>query len=147
MRTWIGLVLAVAGGILLVVGWYNVSGETDIGRQMPYVVSATVPGAALIVAGAVIFATERWRDAAERNEQKIDALYALLTEPGAAEPPPPPAPVEDRVVVAVAGGTRFHRPECALAEGKAVTTVTEAEIGERGLDPCPVCDPPAPVGE
>jgi hypothetical protein len=145
MRTWLGVVLAVAGAILLVIGWYNVSGETDVARQLPYVVSASVPGAALLVAGAVLFAAERWRDSAERSEQKIDALYALLTEPAVADRAPPAPAVDDRGVVAVAGGTRFHRPDCTLADGKPVTPVSDREITDRHLEPCPVCDPPVPA--
>jgi hypothetical protein len=147
LRAWLGVVVAAVGVVLLIVGWYKVSGEADVGRQMPYVVSACLPGAALLVAGAVLIAAERWRDAVLRTDQRVDALYALFTEP--AEPAPPTAPSADPTVdghlVTVDGTTRYHRAACPLVAGKPVHNVAATEVNDRHLEPCPVCDPPAPT--
>ena len=158
LRTWLGIAVAVAGAVLLVVGWYDVSGESDVGRQLPYIASATIPGGALVVAGAVLVAAERWRDSAERGEQKVDALYTLFTQPAADTAPPSsdaaagvasdvavtrPNDGADGRVVALDDGTRYHRPGCSLVAGKPARDVTAAEIPARHLEPCPVCDPPA----
>jgi hypothetical protein len=147
MRTWLGLVVAVVGAVLLVVGWYAVSGETDIGRQMPYVVSACIPGAALLIAGAVLLAAERWRDAAARTDEKVDALYALFTEPRA-DLTPPAAPSADTgldgQLVALDGTTRYHRSGCPLVAGKPGHAVATGDVASGQLEPCPVCEPPAP---
>jgi hypothetical protein len=148
MRTWLGLVVVVVGVVLLVVGWYDVSGEADVGRQLPYLVSASIPGGALVVAGAVLIAAERWREAAARTDQKVDALYALFTEPtDAAVPPAPTADVDsDGRVVALDGTTRYHRPACPLVSGKAAHDVVAADVAAAHLEPCEVCDPPPPAG-
>ncbi|MFD0428660.1 hypothetical protein ACFQ60_14135 [Streptomyces zhihengii] len=53
---WGGIAAAVCGAVLCVLGWYGVSGERTAARQLPYLASATVPGAALLVAGAVLLA-------------------------------------------------------------------------------------------
>ncbi|MGW3407516.1 hypothetical protein ACWDPI_39775, partial [Streptomyces zhihengii] len=53
---WGGIAAAVCGAVLCVLGWYGVSGEPTAARQLPYLASATVPGAALLVAGAVLLA-------------------------------------------------------------------------------------------
>jgi hypothetical protein len=145
MRTWLGVVVAVVGVVLLIVGWYKVSGESDVGRQMPYVVSACIPGGALLVAGAVLIAAERWRDAAMRTDQRVDALYALFTEPAETPPPPAAEAALDGHLVAVDGTTRYHRAACPLVAGKPVHDVAAADVTTGRLEPCPVCDPPAPA--
>ena len=53
---WGGLAAAAVGAVLSVIGWYGVSGERFAERQIPYLASCTVPGAALLVAGAVLLA-------------------------------------------------------------------------------------------
>ncbi|MFL9682264.1 hypothetical protein [Streptomyces sp. KL110A] len=53
---WGGLVTAAGGAVLCVLGWYGISGERFAERQLPYLASCTVPGAALLVAGAVLVA-------------------------------------------------------------------------------------------
>jgi hypothetical protein len=155
MRTWLGVIVAVVGLVLLVVGWYDVSGEADVGRQMPYLVSASLPGAALLVCGAVLIAAERWRDAAARSDQKIEALYALFTEPAeradaAGQPDnegtdPRVEPDLDGHLVTVDGSTRYHRPACPLLTGKATHDVDRDELTAKALEPCPVCEPPVPA--
>ena len=47
---------AVAGvGVLLcVLGWYQISGQPTVAQQLPYLASATIPGAALLVVGLVL---------------------------------------------------------------------------------------------
>jgi hypothetical protein len=145
LRTWLGVVVAVVGVVLLIVGWYKVSGESDVARQMPYVVSACIPGGALLVAGAVLIAAERWRDVALRSDQRVDALYALFTEPAEAPSTPAADPAFDGHLVAVDGTTRYHRAACPLVAGKPVRDVAAADVAAGHLEPCPVCDPPAPA--
>jgi hypothetical protein len=97
----------------------------------------------------VLIAAERWRDAAVRTDQKVDALYALFTEPtdaGAdADPEPSPVEVANDRLVALDGTPCYHRAACPLVTGKAVHSVTAADVTDGHLEPCPVCEPPAPV--
>jgi hypothetical protein len=82
-----------------VLGWYGVSGERYEARQVPYLASATIPGAALIVAGAVLVVGTRggapWgaggargaaaagvnADADAELRLVMGQLYRLLVEP------------------------------------------------------------------
>jgi hypothetical protein len=127
----LGSALALAGGALLVVGWWGVSGESAVALQLPYLASSTLPGAALLVAGAVI-ASAWWRAPVD---PRVDTLYALLTE---AAPPAPGAGIGDTAArVTVEGGSLVHRATCPLAAGKTVTAVTASAA--EALEPCPVC--------
>lgn len=76
---WAGWAALAAGAVLCVIGWYGISGERYAERQLPYLASCTVPGAALIIAGAVLLTHGRNALAAARVEE----LYGLLV---AAEP-------------------------------------------------------------
>ena len=139
VRAWTGLVLGAVGAVLLWLGWYEVAGETLVAKQLPFVASASIPGAALVIAGAVLIAGDISRRGSDQAEAMVGALYELLTEPlagGAATP----NQEEDPTVVAVPGGTRYHRRDCPLVQGKAdVQVVTRAEAAPREMQPCPVC--------
>jgi hypothetical protein len=71
---WAGWAALAAGAVLCVIGWYGVSGERYAERQLPYLASCTIPGAALIVAAAVLLTHGRSALAAARVEE----LYGLL---------------------------------------------------------------------
>lgn len=133
---WVGL---AAGAVLCVLGWYGVSGQSLTERQLPYLASATIPGAALIVAGAVLIA----RDGTGTDHSRVEELYRLLTEDEPAEPSPG-APASAHLV-ALPGGTMLHRADCPLVTGKPEASEASADGGR--LSPCPVCEPPAPEPE
>ncbi|GAA2512405.1 hypothetical protein [Streptomyces gobitricini] len=120
---WGGIVAAATGAVLCVLGWYGVSGERFAERQIPYLASCTVPGAALVVAGAVLLARVPTRRAAAGGAAR---------EPAGADRPSSDAPP-----VRVPGGTLAHRPDCPLVAGKA----DAVPAGDAALDPCPVCEP------
>jgi hypothetical protein len=75
---YLGLVIALAGFLLLFVGWARVAGLTNVSQQMPYVMSAGLPGLGLVMSGLVLVnvATRR-RDAAERLRQ-IETMTAAV---------------------------------------------------------------------
>ena len=77
----------------------------------------------------------------------VDALYALFTEPAepVPAPRPGPAPEFDGHLVTVDGTTRYHRAACPLVADKPVHDVGPADVQAHHLEPCPVCEPPAPV--
>ena len=130
----IGWVVVAAGTVLLVVGWYGVSGESVVARQLPYLASGTIPGAALVVAGLMLAARPR---SVEQDRQMLADLHAALLEP-ATEPARPP---DVDGLWATARGSTYHRAGCPLAVS-GLEPVTAAEAAERQLTPCPVCDPP-----
>ncbi|MGW0332011.1 hypothetical protein ACWD0J_09105 [Streptomyces sp. NPDC003011] len=145
---WAGWAALAAGAVLCVLGWYGVSGERYAERQVPYLASCTVPGAALIIAGAVLLTHGRGALAAARVEE----LYGLLVaagpadaeEPGAA--PAVPLAVSGDLLM-VPGGTLWHRADCPLVAGKAEAVPVDSKLVTSGeLGPCPICEPAEATG-
>ncbi|MEU6994268.1 hypothetical protein ABZ953_26895 [Streptomyces sp. NPDC046465] len=142
-EVWAALAALAVGAVLCVIGWYGVSGERFAERQLPYLASCTVPGAALIVAGAVLLTHGRSTLAAARVEE----LYGLLvTAEPAASGEPPAAPVATgAALLMIPGGTLWHRADCPLVEGKPAAAPADATIlAADALAPCPICEPPRP---
>ncbi|KUL59294.1 hypothetical protein [Streptomyces sp. NRRL S-1521] len=138
LALWTAYATLAAGAVLCVLGWYGVSGERFAERQLPYLASCTAPGAALIIAGAVLYTHGRSALAASRVEE----LYTLLvaTEQPPAEDDSPTATSE--ALLMVPGGTLRHRADCPLV--KAKREATPPDPARDTLDPCPICDPPGP---
>ncbi len=142
---WAGWAALAAGAVLCVLGWYGVSGERYAERQLPYLASCTVPGAALIVAGAVLLTHGRGASAALRVEE----LYGLLVDADPADAGadasgrPAGAPVAvGREMLMVPGGTLWHRADCPLVAGKAEAVPVDGKLIASGeLGPCPICEP------
>jgi len=149
VREWSGWFVVAAGAVLCVLGWYGVSGESVIEQQLPYLASATIPGAAMIVAGATLIAS-RPSHRTDPTDQRIETLYTLLVadaskaDPATTTPPPAP-PADPEALLAVPGGTLYHHRDCPLVADKPTAeAIDAATIIERSLTPCPVCEPPTP---
>ncbi|MFJ9828101.1 hypothetical protein ACIRSU_27615 [Streptomyces sp. NPDC101160] len=143
---WGGLAAVAGGAVLCVIGWYGISGEVLVARQLPYLASSTVPGAALLVAGAVwVVAGVRDEaggaaaepekrgaaadgDSAEDADGDADAGADAGVRPSSDEPP-----------LRVPGGTLAHRPDCPLVTGRPEAVPVGDD--DTGLGPCPVCEP------
>ncbi|MER7575491.1 hypothetical protein [Streptomyces sp. NPDC126514] len=140
---WAGWAALAAGAVLCVLGWYGVSGERFAERQLPYLASCTVPGAALIVAAAVLLTQGRNALAAARVEELYGLLVTADTTEAEAPGLSPAAPLAvsgDRLMVP--GGTLFHRADCPLVSGKAEAVPVDAKLVRSGeLGPCPICEP------
>lgn len=131
----------VVGTLLLVAGWYGVSGEAVVAKQLPYLASATIPGAALLVTGGVALAL-RWTGRPD-GQDGLGPLLELLTEP-VTESASANGP-DDGGLVALPDGTTYHRAGCPLASGRADAEPVDLHaVAGRGLRPCPVCDPEPP---
>jgi hypothetical protein len=75
---YLGVVVAAVGFVLLVIGWSDVAGTVDVGRQMPYLMSTGLPGIALVMVGLVLVNISiRRQDSAERARQ-MSALTETL---------------------------------------------------------------------
>ncbi|GHE59537.1 hypothetical protein [Streptomyces capitiformicae] len=142
---WAGWAALAGGAVLCVVGWYGISGERFAERQLPYLASCTIPGAALIIAGAVLLTQGRNALAATRVEE----LYGLLvaTEPAGADESgqaaAAPLATSGKLLM-VPGGTLWHRADCPLVAGKAEAVPVDSRVLASGeLRPCPVCEAPA----
>ncbi|WP_406461390.1 hypothetical protein OH768_40625 [Streptomyces sp. NBC_01622] len=140
---WAAWAALAAGAVLCVLGWYGVSGERYAERQLPYLASCTIPGAALIVAGAILLTHGRGALATARVEE----LYALLVAAEAddagesAEAAAAPLAVSGDLLM-VPGGTLWHRADCPLVAGKPEAVPVDAKLVANGeLSPCPICEP------
>jgi hypothetical protein len=154
LRGRLGLAAGAAGALLCVLGWYGVSGERYAERQLPYLASATIPGAALIVAGAVLVArpdeeTERERAAGdEETRRQLRLLYELLVEEAGRTGAASGGAGAEQGAAApgrfcyLPNGRTYHRTTCLLVEGRGdALPVTPVGAQERGLRPCPLCTP------
>ncbi|MFF7450846.1 MULTISPECIES: hypothetical protein [unclassified Streptomyces] len=138
---WAGWAALAAGAVLCVIGWYGVSGERYAERQLPYLASCTVPGAALIIAGAVLLTHGRGALAAARVEELYGLLVATEPEDDSARPVTAPLAVSGDLLM-VPGGTLWHRADCPLVSGKAEAVPVDAQLRASGdLGPCPICEP------
>ncbi|MEU1019586.1 hypothetical protein [Streptomyces sp. NPDC005898] len=141
---WAACAALAGGAVLCVLGWYGVSGERFAERQLPYLASCTVPGAALIIAGAVLLTHGESALAAARVEE----LYGLLVAADPADMPVrDPAPLAtSEELCAVPGGTLWHRADCPLvADRPGVLPVDPAAPAPGTFAPCPICEPPDPA--
>lgn len=140
---WAGWTALAAGAVLCVLGWYGISGERYAERQLPYLASCTIPGAALIVAAAILLTHGRSALAAARVEE----LYGLLVaaEPADAEESAQAAAAPVAIsgdLLMVPGGTLWHRADCPLVAGKPEAVPVDAKLVANGeLSPCPICEP------
>ena len=91
---WLVTAAAAGGAVLMVLGWYGISGRVSLGEQLPYLASGTVPGAAMWIVAAVLHSGNRNRD--EATATRVAELHRLIieatTEPEATTPPQQPDP-------------------------------------------------------
>lgn len=76
-RMALGGAVGLVGVLLLVLGWYLISGEAIAGKQLPYLASASIPGAVLVVCGFVLAVSG---SSDPETARRIAELHALLTE-------------------------------------------------------------------
>ncbi|HEX3900057.1 MAG TPA: hypothetical protein VHW74_12870, partial [Mycobacteriales bacterium] len=55
IRPYLGYLFIAAGLVALFIGWYGVSGESLVAKQLPYVASAGLLGVVLVAIGNRIF--------------------------------------------------------------------------------------------
>jgi hypothetical protein len=82
-RQAVGAVALLAGVVAVFIGWFGVSGTLDPGKQIPYVVSGGIGGAALIAVGMTLFLSlEHARDrvALEDVLSRLDTLERRLEQ-------------------------------------------------------------------
>jgi hypothetical protein len=132
--------LAGAGVILCALGWYQISGQPTVPQQLPYLASATIPGAALLIVGLM---------PALRGPLP-PRLERLLGGPGHAGAVGAGTAAARRASAAdgeslwrVPDGRYLHAADCPLLDGRTdaspVGPDEAAEAAGAGLRPCPLC--------
>lgn len=164
-RPVVGWVLTGAGLLAIFLGWFGLSGQALVAKQLPFLLSGGIGGIALVAIGAVILGTEDLRKDSgrlDRLEKQIAQLHAVLLaradapdislEEAEHESARRPNGKHDRDrygpedgdedLVALPGGTTFHRLGCAMVAGKTeAEPITEEVARDEGLQPCRLCDP------
>jgi hypothetical protein len=122
--------LAGVGALLCVLGWYQASGQPTVPQQIPYLASATIPGAALLAAGAaaLLRASPARGGAPARADQALPAGLQTAGSGAAA------------VFLRVPDGRYLHTADCPLMDARADAVALERdEAAASGLLPCPLC--------
>jgi hypothetical protein len=86
--------LALTGGcVLLAVGWGLAAGKSQVALQIPYLLSAALPGVGLVVVGVglvVVGVRETEAKARRQQQQELAALITVLRDELAAKETPAP---------------------------------------------------------
>jgi hypothetical protein len=118
------------GALLCVLGWYQASGQPTVPQQIPYLASATIPGAALLAAGAAaLLRPAAARAAAPGRTDQASPAGRPTTGSGARAP-----------FLRVPDGRYLHTADCPLMDARADAVALErTEAAGSGLLPCPLC--------
>ncbi len=149
VRPHAGWIFIGAAFLFILLGYLGVSREALPAKQLPYLVSGGIGGIVFSVLGAYFLGTEALR----RDSGRLDRLERMVEELHGVLLTRPDAPALDaegspnggrsrRTFVVVEGTETFHDASCAAVAGKGdVTWVSAAAVDERGLQPCPLCEP------
>lgn len=80
LATWVGIAVSTVGVVLLVVAWGKVAGLTNVGLQMPYLVSAGCTGLALVAVGLTVVNLAAKHEDSVRRRAQVTELHTLLRE-------------------------------------------------------------------
>lgn len=135
----LGVGFALAGFVLIFLGWNGAASSDRVPSQFPYLISGGLAGLCLVVIGAALIIAETGRDDVQQLRTEIEelreAIQAMSTGSSNGSSPA-------RRGGFVAGETTYHRPTCRLLEGRGdLPRVTRDEVSDRGLIPCRVCEP------
>lgn len=71
--------IAIAGFVVMGLGWRTVARTLDVWRQVPAIISAGVGGLALVIIGAGLFATQLGRRRAAVERAQFEAILDELS--------------------------------------------------------------------
>lgn len=129
-----------AGGILLLVGYVQVSGTSVVSDQLAYIAGTVSGGIFLLVAGIALLLTDHYRNLAE-------VAWSNGASWASAAPVPPArgAGLDDgseATIVQLGDSGSFHRTDCTLVSGRDdLEVITPASARRTGLRPCQLCEP------
>ena len=145
VRPWAGWAFIAFGALLVLLGYFGVSREAIVEKQLPYVVSGGIGGLLACIIGAYFLATEELRRDSgrlDRLEQMVEDLHGVLL--ARADLPRTNGHRLTAVeLLVVDGGTTYHRPGCALVDGKETAAADARAVDGGRLHACPLCEPVA----
>jgi hypothetical protein len=148
IRPYLGFVCVGLGLLALFLGWWGASGTPIVAKQIPYLASDGVLAVVLIAIGNRIFLIDDLRRDSgrlDRLEQMVQELHAVLLARGDAIPEQAASPSANsaKPYLALAKGTSYHLPDCAMVSGKDAERLSKSDVASRSLRPCRMCEPPA----
>ena len=153
-RPYLGWILIALGVVALTVGYFGVSREVLVARQIPYFASGGLFGIGLVFLGGIALLIDDLRRSNEhlaRTEAEADERLrrvetavselrdVLLDHPDA--PAPTGGSAADTSLVALPGGSSYHLADCRVVQGKQVEAVTDPAASD--LSACKLCQPDA----
>jgi len=135
-----GSVGLVAGIVLVGLGWYDASGQSVVAKQLPYLVSATLPGAVLAILGGLMLPTAMW----VANARAMGVGPLPVEMPGTAssglEAATTPSAHPGSGLVVTPQGRLVHRPDCPVVLHRG-----DIKAARGSGPPCRVCNPEVPT--
>ena len=143
ITTNVATAMVTIGFGLMFVAWNGAAGLDYVQGQLPFLLSGTMPGLALVLTGLTLALVHEIRTS---KADLIEHLATLAPAERASEGPArQPAAVPDGDAV-VATAATFHSPTCRVVDGRTdLTPMAPATATERGLAPCRICDPATAV--
>jgi hypothetical protein len=130
----LALLLAAGGVVAMLIGWIKVSAAAHVDRQVTWS-SLSLIGAVLICAAAGLAATSGERVFLLHLNRLATAVSPDTRQPATGRP----AELVRDQLVAAPTMARYHRADCPLAAGKAVTADTRVAHERAGRRACGVC--------
>ena len=128
------------GFALMLVAWNGAAGLDYTQGQLPYVLSAGLPGLGFVILGAALLVVENARRDRAVLERLLTELVVTAGRTGAGGGATSARAVPGSFVLA--GRTSFHDPACKLASHRDDAHPMSREDAEAaGLAPCRVCSP------
>jgi hypothetical protein len=147
----LGLGCAALGLLLIGVGWNGAASLDFVSGQIPYLLSGGALGVSLVVIGAGLVVVQNSRKDRALLEAQLRELNAAINRlatavgSGVAGGNGSASYASTQAVagpgMVVVGSTSFHRPDCRLAEGKALAVMPVEAAEAEGLAPCRICNP------
>src|SRR5438309_1374705 len=116
---YVGGTLMPLGALLIVLGWLGASRTPFVFEQTPYLISGGILGLALVIGGGFVYfgywQSLRIRESRRQNDEltaAVGRLETLLGNGGNGNG------VGAARFVATAQGSIFHRPDCAVVDGR-----------------------------
>jgi len=75
-----GVILLVLGGVAITLGWDGAATLDYVQGQFPYLLSASIPGLALIIIGMTVLVLAMVRKDASEREAQLEKLTASMNE-------------------------------------------------------------------
>lgn len=150
IRPYLGWILIAAGLLSIFLGWYGASGQALVAKQIPYLASEGLLGVVLIAMGNRVFmVNDLRRDSGrlDRLEQMVAELHAVLLSRTGAEADSPAGATAGsagstaKPFRAVAKGTSYHLPDCAMVASKDAISLSRGDVASSSLRPCRMCSP------